>query len=71
MKIKKKKTTGSDQRGRGRGVMGEGRGRVKSRNMYKGHMGKDKGWGGLNVGGVGWVGQGRVMGENGDSCNKI
>ena len=42
--------------------MGEGRGRVKSRNMYKGHMGKDKGWGGLNVGGVGWVGQGRVMG---------
>ena len=40
----------------------EERGRVKSRNMYKGHMDKDKGWGGLNVGDGVWVGQGRVMG---------
>ena len=45
--------------------MGERRGRVKSRNMYKGPMDKDSlggGVGRLNVGG-GWAWQGRVMGE--------
>lgn len=26
-------------------------------------------WGGPNVGGGGWVGQGRVMGENEEDCN--
>ena len=31
----------SDKRGRGRGIMGERRGRVKSRNKYKGPMDKD------------------------------
>ena len=30
--------------------------------MYKGPKDKDNGAGGLNVGGGGWVGQGRVMG---------
>ena len=28
------------------------------------------GVGRLNVGGGGWVGQGRAMGENGDTCNR-
>ena len=37
--------------------MGERRGKVKSRNMYKGNMDKDNRWGGLNVGGRGWVGR--------------
>ena len=50
--------------------MGERRGRVKSRNMYKGPMDKDnRERGGLNVESGGWVGQVRVMGENGDNCN--
>ena len=35
--------TDSDQRGGGRGLMGERWGRVKSRNMYKGHMNKENG----------------------------
>ena len=60
-----------------RGMTGERRRRVKSRNMYKGPM--DKGNGGrLNVEGRGWVGQGRIsgwglvgqgriLGENGDN----
>ena len=40
----------------------------ESRNMYKGHMGKDNGGGGLNVeDGVG--GQRTVMGGNEDNCN--
>ena len=44
--------------------MGERRGMVKSRNMYKGPMDKDNRAGeGLNVGGREWVGQERVMGE--------
>ena len=37
------KTNDSDQRGKGRGIMGKRRGRVKSRNMYKGHVNKDNG----------------------------
>ena len=38
--------------------MGERRGRVKSRNIYKGPMDKDKGGRGLNVGGeVGRAGE--------------
>ena len=36
-----KEQTDSDQRGEGRGIMGERKGRVKSRNMYKGPMDKD------------------------------
>ena len=44
-------------KGDGCGVMGERRGSVKSRNMYKGSMEKDSGgWGELNVGHVWWVG---------------
>ena len=41
------------------------RGRIKSRNIYKGPKDKDYGGGrgGLNVGGGEWVWQGRVMGE--------
>ena len=35
------------------------RGKVKSRNMYKGPMDKAK-WGGLKLEGGGWIGQGRV-----------
>ena len=54
---------------RGRGITGKRRGKVKSRNMSKGSMDKDNGgedwkW---KVGGG--VGQGRVMGDNGDNCN--
>ena len=49
-------------RGEGEGDNREIRGRVKSRNMYKGPMDKDKGGCGLIVG-VGGVGQGKVMGE--------
>ena len=57
--------------------MGEGdnrerRGRVKSRNMYKGPTDKDDsgGWGtGLNVGEGVEAGQGRVMVKKGDNCN--
>ena len=50
--------------------MGQRRGRVRSRNMYKGLKDKDNGiGGGLNVGGGGWVYQGRIMGENGENCN--
>ena len=37
------------------------KGRVKSRNMYEGLTDNDNGGGGLNVGGGGWEGQGRVM----------
>ena len=49
---------------KGRRVTGERKGRVKSRNMYKGPM--DKGNGGrLNVEGRGWVGQGRISGGGG------
>ena len=53
-KLKKEKTD-SGQRGRGRGIMGKRRGRVKSRNMYKGPMDKDSAerGAGLNVGGWG------------------
>ena len=32
-------------------------------------MDKDSGGGGLNMGGGGQVGQGRVMEGNGDNCN--
>ena len=54
----------------GEGGNGNRRGRVKSWNMYKGPMDKDSGeGGGSNVGGRGGVGQGRVVGGNGDNCN--
>ena len=49
--------------------MGERRERVKSKNMYKGPMDKDKvggrleGGGRIECGGR-WAGQGRVKGEN-------
>ena len=44
--------------------MEERRGRVKLRNMYKGPMDKDNRVGReLNVGGGGWIRQGRVMEE--------
>ena len=46
-------------RGEG-GIMGERRGRVKSRNMYEGTMEKDN-RGGIECGG--WLVQGRVMGR--------
>ena len=43
--------------------MGERRGRVKSRNMYKGPMDKDNGGRGrIESGRWVWVGLGRVMG---------
>ena len=45
--------------------MSERRGRVKSRNMYKGPMDKDNGWGGLNVGEVGAGRTGENNGEKG------
>ena len=50
MDIKNKLT---EARGEERGGTEERRGRVKSRNMYKGPMDKDngRGWQGLNVGG--------------------
>ena len=42
--------------------MGEGRGKVKSRNLYKGPMDKDNRMGGrIECGRWGCVGQGRVM----------
>ena len=59
----------SFQRGEGRRIMGERRERVKSKNMYKGPMDKDKvggrleGGGRIECGGR-WAGQGRVKGEN-------
>ena len=51
--------------------MGGRRGMVKSRNMYKAPMDKDngEGRGRLESGRWGWVGQGRLMGGNGDKCN--
>ena len=56
----------------GEGDNGERRGRVKSRNMYKGPTDKDDsgGWGtGLNVGEGVEAGQWRVMVKKGDNCN--
>ena len=47
--------------GVGRWVTGERMGRVKSRNMYKGHMDKDNGVGTV-FGSGGWTGQGRAIG---------
>ena len=39
--------------------------------IFKNHrMIETTGVGRLNVGGGGWVGQGRAMGENGDTCNR-
>ena len=59
MEIKNKLTVTTGREG----VRGERRRRVKSRNMCKGLMDKDKvGWGGLNVGGE-WAGQGRKNGD--------
>ena len=40
-----KEQSDSDQRGREFGIMRERRGRVKLRNMYKGHMDNDNGRG--------------------------
>ena len=41
-----------------------------SRNMYKAPVDEDSRAGGrLNVGGEGWVGQGRVTGEKWGNCN--
>ena len=48
--------------------MGERKGRVKSRNMYKGSMDKYKGWGMSLGAGVGW-GRREQRGENEDKCN--
>ena len=68
LEIKKKLTVTKGARVGG----GDNRGKVKSRNMYKGHMDKDNGvgdqvedwmWEGR------WEGQGRVMEENGDNYN--
>ena len=53
--------TNSGQRGGGRGIMGERRGRVKSRNMYKGPKDKDNGVG-IVFGSEGCTGQGRATG---------
>ena len=63
MVYKKIEQTDSDLWGGGRRIMGERRGRVKSRNKSKGAMDRDNGGGGLSVGGGGWVGLGSVMGE--------
>ena len=43
--------------------MGERRGRVKSRNVYKGPMDKDKRGCRIESGRWGWVRQGRAMRE--------
>ena len=68
--MEKEVQTDSDQRGEGRAIMGERRGRVKSRNVYKGPTEKDNGaGGGFNVGCGGCVGHGRVMGGKWDNCN--
>ena len=48
--------------------MRERRGRVKSRNMYKGPRDKDnKGGETIECERWGLVGQGRILGENGDN----
>ena len=62
MEIKNKLTVTG---GRGRGITEESRGRVKSRNMYKGPMDKGNSGGGrIECGRWGWwIGQRRVMGE--------
>ena len=65
MEIKNKLTV---SRGEGVGVSGERRGRVKSRNMYKGPMDKDKG-GRIECGRGREQGRGEQWGENGDNCN--
>ena len=62
----RKYQTDSDQSGEDNG---ERRGRVKSRNMYKGPMDKDNGQGRIECGRWGWLGKGRVIGKNGDNCN--
>ena len=50
--------------------MGEIRGRVKSRNMYKGPMVEDNGVG-IVFGSRGWMGQGRTMrGEMGTAVTE-
>ena len=50
---------------------GERRGRVKSRNVYKGPTEKDNGaGGGFNVGCGGCVGHGRVMGGIGEGPSR-
>ena len=48
---------------KGRRVTGERKGRVKSRNIYKGPMDKDNMGGRIECGRWGCVGQGRVMRE--------
>ena len=48
--------------------MGERRGRVESRNMYKRLMDKDND-GGRHEGGRLWAGQREQWGKNGDNCN--
>ena len=45
-----------------RGIIGERRERVKSRNMYKGTTYKDNGVG-IIFGNGGWTGHGRARGE--------
>ena len=60
MEIKKKLTvTGGEGGEEYLRRIGEG----SSRNTYKGPMGVDNEKGGVNVGGGGWVGQGRVVGK--------
>ena len=44
-----KEQTDSDQRGEGKGIVGERRGRVKSRNMCEGPMDKDNSVGEVEV----------------------
>ena len=56
MDIKNKLT--SDQRGGRMGIMRDRREKVKSRNMYKGHMDKDNGMG-IIFGSGGWMGRAR------------
>ena len=51
------------------GIIGERRGRVKSRNMYKGPMDKANGGGRTECGRWGRVGWGPVWGKNEDNCN--
>ena len=64
----KYRTTDSDQRGVGRGMMGKRRGRVKSRNMYDGPMDKDN-TGSIDYGRGGGLGRGEQCGGNEDNCN--
>ena len=63
-----KEQTDSDQTGLGWEITGESRGRVKSRNMYKGSTGIDNGVG-IDWESGGRQGRGEQQGKMWDNCN--